>query len=385
MSAETVAGQLGPVSAIGMRRSNGLGLALALAAAMAFAGCVLPADNQQAQNNEDLRGIVASDRQQINALQDQVARLNDRIAEMQHSDEDGGSDKTQLAELQREVRELKSGGSTPAAGPMGPGSPPTTAGPGSPANLGGPPNDSPGFGGPGGTAGPPSETGSGPSAETGPSGGSGSIGAPGIAMNAPAGAPDANSNANSNTNTDADNDNSSDGDDNAPEVASNTPPPPPAAPAAPGPPLVGGAPSWRPMLGPEMAAAQSSNDSAAKTYRAGLANMKMGKYPNAVGVFQGLQRKYPKSSFSEPAEYLSANALYELGKYDQAILQFNDLTMRFPRGRFASASLLSEAQSFMKMDDRIDARLTLQKLLDEHPDTAEAATARAMMNSLANG
>jgi len=39
----------------------------------------------------------------------------------------------------------------------------------------------------------------------------------------------------------------------------------------------------------------------------------------------------------------------------------------------------------MKMNDRIDARLTLQKLLGEHPNAAEAPTARAMMNSLANG
>jgi len=88
---------------------------------------------------------------------------------------------------------------------------------------------------------------------------------------------------------------------------------------------------------------------------------------------------------SEPAEYFSANALFELGKYDESILQFNDLVMRFPRGRFASASLLSEAQAFIKMNDRIDARLTLQKLISDHPDAPEAATAQAMMNSLANG
>jgi TolA-binding protein len=384
VSAETGADPHSLASASQMRRWSGphLSLSIALAAAMALAGCTLPADNQQAQSNEDLRGIVASDRQQINALQDQVSRLNDQIAEMQHNGDDGAggspSDKTQLAELQREVKELKSGSSAPAEGPTGSGAPPTS-GPGSLPNPAGSPDSPPGLGGPEGTITPP-ETGAGPSAGTEPSGGSGSIGAPGIAMSAPGGAPNANSV------TDANDDNSSDSGDNAPEVASNAPPPPPpAASIAPGPPLVSGAPSWRPMLAPEMAAAQSSNDPAAKTYRAGLANMKAGKYLNAVGVFQALQRKYPKSSFSEPAEYFSANALYELGKYDQAILQFNDLTMRFPRGRFASASLLSEAQAFMKMDDRIDARLTLQKLLDEHPDTAEARTARAMMNSLANG
>jgi hypothetical protein len=59
--------------------------------------------------------------------------------------------------------------------------------------------------------------------------------------------------------------------------------------------------------------------------------------------------------------------------------------MRFPRGRFASTALLSEAQAFMKMNDRIDARLTLQKLIGEHPDAVETPTARAMMNSLASG
>jgi len=149
--------------------------------------------------------------------------------------------------------------------------------------------------------------------------------------------------------------------------------------------MVAGSPSWRSMVNAELASAQSSGDPAAKAYRAGLIAMKAGKYQSAVGVFQGLQRKYPKSSLSEPAEYFSANALYELGKYDQSILQFNDLVMRFPRGRFASASLLSEAQAFMKMGDRIDARLTLQKLLNDHPDAPEAASAHAIMDSLANG
>jgi TolA-binding protein len=368
-----------PATDIHMRRLSGLRLSLAVVAAMVLAGCVMPADNQQAQNNEDLRGIVASDRQQINALQDQVARLNDQIAEMEHNGDTGGNsaDKTRLADLEREVQQLKSGNAAPSAGPIGPGAPPPS-GPGSTPNFAGPPSGPPGFGGPGGMVAPP------PDAGPGPSEASGSSGAPNGAMNAPGGAPNANS-------ADADDDNSPDSDnpDNAPEVASNAPAPPAAPPPAqappPGPPLVAGSPSWRALLGQEMAAAQSSRDSAAKVYRAGLVNLKAAKYANAVAVFQGLQRKYPKSSFSEPAEYFSANALYELGKYDQSILQFNDLVMRFPRGRFASAALLSEAQAFMKMNDRIDARLTLQKLLGEHPDGAEASTARTMIKSLANG
>jgi len=48
---------------------------------------------------------------------------------------------------------------------------------------------------------------------------------------------------------------------------------------------------------------------------------------------------------------------------NKAILQFNDLVMRFPKGKYASAALLREAQAFLKLNDRIDARLTLQKLV----------------------
>jgi tol-pal system protein YbgF len=110
--------------------------------------------------------------------------------------------------------------------------------------------------------------------------------------------------------------------------------------------------------------------------------MKAGRYAQAVAKFQDLQRRYPKSELSEAAEYFSANGLYESGKYDQSILQFNDLTMRFPRGRFATAALLREAQAFIKINDRIDARLTLQKLLNDHPEAPEAPSAKSMMQTL---
>jgi tol-pal system protein YbgF len=108
-------------------------------------------------------------------------------------------------------------------------------------------------------------------------------------------------------------------------------------------------------------------------------------YPQALGKFQDLQRRYPKSPLSEPAEYFSANALFEMGKYEQAILQFNDVTMRFPNGKFASAAMLREAQAFQKINDPIDARLTLQKLVNDHPDSPEATEAKSMMQGMANG
>jgi len=363
-----------------------------LIAALALGGCAVPQDNQQPPD-EDLRNTVAADRQQINSLQDQVARLNDQIDEMQHNGDSGGdssADSAKIAELEREVQALKGGSAAPNAGappPSGTGAPTgANAASGSP-----PPNGPPGDtaaaspnGSPDGVPNTPADTNLAAASGTPPPGSPGAMTPPAPPSDNANNAPPANAAADSDDSDDKGD--SSDNSDNGSQLASNAPPAAAAPPAAPpGPPIVNGSPSWRGVLDQEIAAAQSSSDPAAKAYRAGLINMKAGKFPNAIGVFQGLQRRYPKSPLSEPAEYFSANALFELGKYDESILQFNDLVMRFPRGRFASASLLSEAQAFIKMNDRIDARLTLQKLISDHPDAPEAATAQAMINSLANG
>ena len=168
---------------------------------------------------------------------------------------------------------------------------------------------------------------------------------------------------------------------NAPAPAATLPPSgysaPKTAPAEP-------ASTWQQELDQEIDDAKSSSEPGIKLYRTGLDAMKAGKYPLAVVSFTKLQHSFPKSALSEPAEYFAANALYETGKFDQAILQFNDLVMRYPKGRFASAALLREAEAFLKLNDRIDARLTLQKLVADHAGTPQAASADTMMKQLAS-
>lgn len=160
----------------------------------------------------------------------------------------------------------------------------------------------------------------------------------------------------------------------------------PSAPAATAPPPTAAVseaqPTWPQELDQEIDAAQSSHEPGVKAYRDGLAAMKDGKYPLAISKFTELSHHYPKSPLVTPAEYFTANALYESGKYDQSILQFNDAVMRDPKGKYASQALLREAQAFMKLNDSIDARLTLQKLLADHADSPEAPTATALMKSL---
>ena len=116
--------------------------------------------------------------------------------------------------------------------------------------------------------------------------------------------------------------------------------------------------------------------------------MKAGKYPLRDRQVHKLQHAYPKSPLSEPAEYFAANALFELGA-PPVELQSGDLAVQRPRDALSARAVspparLREAQAFVKLNDRIDARLTLQKLVRDHAGTPEAAAADTMMKSMAS-
>lgn len=262
--------------------------------------------NQLNQNEFALRGMIASDRQQIDALRADLRRTQDDLAEMKHgSGESAGAAapadvNDRIAKLESEVNAMQA--AMPAPAPV-----PGTEAPGTPPGPG----------------------------------------------------------------------------------ASTISPPPPGAPAE-TPPAPGGAsaasteptPTWPQELDQELTNSQNSKEPGAKIYRKGLEAMKAGNYPTAIIEFAKVQHNYPKSPLSEPAQYFTANAFYESTKYEQAILQFNDLTMRFPNSKFLCESLLREGQSFVKLQDRIDARLTLQKLASNTTCSAQASDANNMLKDL---
>lgn len=287
-------------------RNRHLILAAIMTALVFAAGCSADQDIQQLNQNEfALRGMIASDRQQIDALNNQVRRLQDEIAQLKHGGEaaeaQGGAlpkdANDRLARLESEVGALQAAlPSIPPAPAVGSETPPAGV-PGAPASA------------------------------------------------PPPGAPPATA----------------------------------AAPAAP----VEPSPTWPQELDQELAATQSSREPGAKLYREGLNAMKSGHYPAAIEKLARVQRNYPKSPLSEPAEYFAANGLYESGKFDQSIIQFNDVVMRFPRGKYTCQSLLREGQAFTKLNDKIDARLTLQKLSSSDQCTSQQQVANNLLKSLA--
>src|SRR5258708_39546596 len=115
----------------------------ALAATLSLAGCADQSGMEQLNKNEfTLRGMIASDHQQIDALKAQVARQNDQIEELQHGAGTAGGTASgvndRVASLEAEVRALQAGmAATPGAMPP-PGAPSDSVGPG-PGLAAGPP------------------------------------------------------------------------------------------------------------------------------------------------------------------------------------------------------------------------------------------------------
>jgi tol-pal system protein YbgF len=139
---------------------------------------------------------------------------------------------------------------------------------------------------------------------------------------------------------------------------------------------------WPEDLSSELQSPANFKGGAGRLFQSGLNDMQSHNYSAAVETFATLQKKYPRSDLGEQASYFSGSAFNEMGKYDQAILQYNDVVMRFPKGKYASEALLRESQAFIQINDKVDARLTLQKLINEHAGTPQAAQAGAMMKTL---
>ena len=67
--------------------------------------------------------------------------------------------------------------------------------------------------------------------------------------------------------------------------------------------------------------------------------------------------------------------------YNRAILEFNDV-LKYRRGDRVPAALLRQAQAFLEIGDKTDARLILQKLVNDHPNSEQAREARDRLQTL---
>lgn len=151
-----------------------------------------------------------------------------------------------------------------------------------------------------------------------------------------------------------------------------------APPGPPGPEVVTPVPPGR---GNGESAPPSGSTEVPEEYRLALKAMRDQQYDKAVQQFRAFQRKYPSSPMADDAQYWIGESYFAQKDYNRAILELNDV-LKYRRGDRVPAALLRQAQAFVEIGDKTDARLILQKLINEYPNTEHVAAARDMLQTL---
>ena len=96
-------------------------------------------------------------------------------------------------------------------------------------------------------------------------------------------------------------------------------------------------------------------------------------------LLETFSAKYPQHELYVNALYWSGEALYGEKKYELAILQLQDVISKYAKHPKAPAAMLKQGLAFNALGDGQNARTTMQKLLDEYPDSAQAKMAKKFL------
>ena len=84
---------------------------------------------------------------------------------------------------------------------------------------------------------------------------------------------------------------------------------------------------------------------------------------------------------ADDAQYWIGESYFTRRDYSRAILEFNEV-LKYRKGDRAPAALLRQAEAFVEIGDKTDARLILQKLLNDYPNSRQVKDAREQLQSL---
>ncbi len=161
-----------------------------------------------------------------------------------------------------------------------------------------------------------------------------------------------------------------------PPITAGPPAPSPASPSSPAGPTT----SETPSADRDLALAKEPLD-VQDEYKLGLRAFTDQQYDKAIQQFRSFQRKYPNSDMADDAQYWIGESYFTQKDYNRAILEFNDV-LKYRRGDKVPAALLRQAQAFLEIGDRTDARLILQKLASDYPSSEQAREARDRLQTL---
>lgn len=105
-------------------------------------------------------------------------------------------------------------------------------------------------------------------------------------------------------------------------------------------------------------------------------------YDDAIQYFRDFIHKNPQSDHADDAQFWIGECYLRKGMHSNAIKEFNQVVLRYSSGDRSAAALLKLAEVFSQIGDQVDARLSLQKLVNRYPGSSEAAEAYRLLQEM---
>ncbi len=90
-------------------------------------------------------------------------------------------------------------------------------------------------------------------------------------------------------------------------------------------------------------------------------------------------KQYPNTEFSDNAQFWIGECYYFEKKYEKAIIEYDKVIKNFPEGNKVPYALLKQGLSFLQLGDKASAKLLLQQVIKDFPNTSQARIARTRL------
>lgn len=121
---------------------------------------------------------------------------------------------------------------------------------------------------------------------------------------------------------------------------------------------------------------------AMRDYNTALTQYRAGRYPRAAKGFKAFVARYPKHAYADNAMYWLGECQYALASFRQALKTFRLCVEKHPNGNKAPAALLKMGFSYLKLNEKHNARTVLAQVVEIFPRTGVARLASATLSKL---
>lgn len=119
-----------------------------------------------------------------------------------------------------------------------------------------------------------------------------------------------------------------------------------------------------------------------QTYQAAYRDYQRGNFDLAIEGFRDFLSGNATSDLADNASYWIGESLFSQKKYREAIGQFDAVVNKYPKSDKVPGALLKKGYAYINVGERAQGVVQLQYVLHEHPKSQEASLARQKLKQL---